>query len=51
MPSIDKLLNKVNQATSAVKSLKGIKSKFEGQKYEGTYAKDMLASQKAKAEK
>ena len=52
MPSIDKLLNKVNQATSAVKSLKGIKSKFEGgQKYEGTYDKDMLASQKAKAEK
>lgn len=51
MPSIDKLLNKVNQAASAVKSFKGIKSKFEGQTYEGTYDKDMLKSQKAKAEK
>ena len=51
MPSIDKLLNKVNQAASAVKSFKGIKSKFEGKEYTGSYAKDMLASEKAKAQK
>jgi hypothetical protein len=47
MPSIDKLLNKVNQAASAIKSFKGIKSKFEGKEYTGSYAKDMLASEKA----
>jgi hypothetical protein len=51
MASINKLLDKVNQATSAVKSLKGIKSKLEGKSYKGTYDKDMLASEKAKAEK
>ena len=51
MPSIDKLLNKVNQAASAVKSFKGIKSKFEGKEYTGSYAKDMLAAEKAKAQK
>ena len=51
MPSIDKLLNKVNQAASAIKSFKGIKSKFEGKEYTGSYAKDMLASEKAKAQK
>lgn len=51
MPSIDKLLNKVNQAASAVKSFKGIKSKFEGKEYTGSYAKDMLESEKAKAQK
>lgn len=51
MPSIDKLLNKVNQAASAVKSFKGIKSKFEGKEYVGSYAKDMLESEKAKAQK
>lgn len=51
MPSIDKLLNKVNQAASAVKSFKGIKSKFEGKEYIGSYAKDMLAAEKAKAQK
>lgn len=51
MASINKLLDKVNQATSAVKSLKGIKSKLEGKSYKGTYDKDMLESEKAKAEK
>lgn len=51
MASINKLLDKVNQATSAVKSLKGIKSKLEGKSYTGSYDKDMLASEKAKAEK
>jgi hypothetical protein len=50
MASINKLLDKVNQASSAVKSLKGIQSKLEGKSYKGTYDKDMLASEKAKSE-
>ena len=29
MPSINKLLDKINQASSAVKSIKGIKTKIE----------------------
>lgn len=35
MPSINKLLDKINQASSAVKSVKGIKSKIESIGYKG----------------
>ena len=35
MPSINKLLDKINQASSAVKSIKGIKSKIESIGYKG----------------
>ena len=35
MPNINKLLNKVNQATQAIKSVKGIKSKIESIGYKG----------------
>lgn len=35
MPNLNKLLNKVNQATQALKSAKGIKSKIESAGYKG----------------
>ena len=48
MPSINKLLDKINQASSAVKSVKGIKSKIESIGYKGgvnTEEVDKLQSQ------
>ena len=41
MPNINKILNKVNQAKSAVKSLKGIQAKLSGKGYD---LKDMVGT-------
>ena len=50
MPSINKLLDKINQASSAVKSIKGIKSKIESIGYKGGVNTEEVDKLQAQAE-
>ena len=50
MPSINKLLDKINQASQAVKSVKGIKSKLESIGYKGGVNTEEVDKLQAQAE-
>ena len=51
MAKIDKLLSKVNSATSAVNALKGIKSKLSGMGYEAFTNVDKLEEERLELRK
>lgn len=48
MASINKLLSKINQATSAINSVKGIKSKIQGKGYLANVDKLVEQAEEAK---
>ena len=51
MAGINKILDKVNSATNAFKSLKGVQSKIEGFRKQASSTVDQLESQAAEAER
>ena len=51
MPSLSKIIKKINQAKAAINSVKGIKSKLESINWESVADADELKEQAEKAQK